>query len=223
MDHKKGHRSRLLDQFKEHPESLKDYEILEAILFFVIPQKDTKSFAKDMLKEFGSLEKVINSGKFLTKINGIGDKTSTFFSLINHLFLSIKYNNVKDTHYNVSSPSTVVEYLKSKIGYNEVETFGLLYLDGENKIINTKELFKGTVDRVVVHMRELIKSILAESAVSIILYHNHPNFSDLSASKADIDLTKKIIKGISIIDVELLDHIIVSYSGFLSMKSEGII
>ena len=218
-----GHRKRLLDKFEKHPDSLHDYELLEALLFFAIPQKDTKPIAKRLLAEYKTFDSIVKNIEKLQKVEGVGPRTVQFFSLIQKFSEIVRREKIVDHYYQVESPDSVVDYLKEKINGYDFETFGVVFLDGENKIIEVKELFRGTIDKVVVHSRELIKEILKQEACSIILYHNHPNFLKLTPSKADVSLTNKIKKGISIIDVELLDHIIVSYSGFLSMKKEGIL
>ena len=223
MSHTQGHRKRLLDKFGNYPDSLHDYELLEAILFFSIPQKDTKPIAKKIFEQYKTFDEIILNVEKLEKIEGVGERTTQYFLLIKKLLEKITRAKVVDQYYQIESPETVVNYLKEKVAGYDFETFGVVFLDGENKIIEVKELFKGTIDKVVVHSRELIKEILEEEACSIILYHNHPKFINLEPSKADISLTNKIKKSISIIDVELLDHIIVSYSGFLSMKKEGIL
>jgi len=220
MKYQKGHRNRVFEKFKNHPDSLADYELLEAILFYSIPRSDTKNQAKTLIKKFKSFENILKNSDKLISIDGIGEKTAIFFSLIDKFIIKSKKKNV-DKFYKIDSPTSVINYLKEKIGSNDYESFGVIFLDVENKILEIKEIFKGTIDKVSVHIRELVKEILYFGANSIIIYHNHPNSIKITPSEADILLTSKIKDGISIIDVELLDHIIVSYNKFLSMKSEG--
>lgn len=114
-----------------------------------------------------------------------------------------------------NSPCIVVDYLKSRIALEEKEVFSVLFLDNQNRLIKTEELFSGTFNSVVIYPREIIKQALLNNADSIIIAHNHPS-GDLNASNADRKITAKIKKACDLMDIRLLDHIIVSKKGYYS-------
>ncbi|WP_231724656.1 JAB domain-containing protein [Leptotrichia sp. oral taxon 847] len=104
----------------------------------------------------------------------------------------------------------------------DVEVFKVLFLNSQNELLKEEELFFGTLDRSTIYIRELIKKILNYNAKSIIIVHNHPAGS-LKPSNADIFLTKKIKELFDKIEIQLLDHLIISERGYFSFLEGGIL
>ena len=116
----------------------------------------------------------------------------------------------------------LLDYLKFSLLNREVEVFKVLFLNTRNELLKEEELFKGTIDRSTVYIRELIKKILNYNAKSVILVHNHPAGS-LKPSQADIALTRKVKEIFEGIEIRLLDHIIISEKGYFSFLEGGIL
>lgn len=108
----------------------------------------------------------------------------------------------------LTSTQQTKEYLQGFLGSLEYETFVLVLLDTQYKIISVDYNSKGTIDTVVLYIREAVKLVLKANATSVILAHNHPN-GDCTPSAADLSFTKKLKQALALIDVEVLDHIIV--------------
>ena len=140
------------------------------------------------------------------------------FSIIERQ-LYLKIHNEKIT---ISSNVQLLDYLKFSLLNREVEVFKVLFLNTRNELLKEEELFKGTIDRSTVYIRELIKKILNYNAKSVILVHNHPAGS-LKPSQADIALTRKIKEIFEGIEIRLLDHIIISEKGYFSFLEGGIL
>ena len=104
----------------------------------------------------------------------------------------------------------------------DVEVFKVLFLNSQNELLKEEELFFGTLDRSTVYIRELIKKILNYNAKSIIIVHNHPSGS-LKPSDSDIFLTRKIKELFDKIEIQLLDHLIISERGYFSFLEGGIL
>lgn len=124
---------------------------------------------------------------------------------------------------NISNPKEISEVFKSILG--PVERFGALYLDGRNNITERlifTELFIGTVDQCQVHIREVLWHALQFGAVRFIVCHNHSS-CHLDASSADINLTNRIKEAAKLLDLTLLDHIIVSETGYWSFQENGLL
>ncbi|MEZ7279726.1 DNA repair protein RadC [Pseudoalteromonas sp. 68 DY56-GL68] len=121
----------------------------------------------------------------------------------------------------IHSPSTATDFLKAKLGAYEKEVFAVLYLDGQNRVIEYEELFFGTINSASVYPREVIKSVLNRNAASIIIAHNHPS-GDPTPSQADKLITNKLEKALSLIDVPILDHIVIGES-CVSFAHEGLL
>ena len=140
------------------------------------------------------------------------------FSIIERQ-LYLKIHNEKIT---ISSNVQLLDYLKFSLLNREIEVFKVLFLNTQNELLKEEELFKGTIDRSTVYIRELIKKILNYNAKSVILVHNHPAGS-LKPSQADIALTRKIKEIFEGIEIRLLDHIIISEKGYFSFLEGGIL
>jgi len=121
-----------------------------------------------------------------------------------------------------TSPQVVKEYLQLQIGHLEKEVFGVLYLDAQNRLIDFQIEFNGTLTQTSVYPREIVKSALAYNAASVIFTHNHPS-GVLEPSRADEFLTQTLKSSLSLVDVRVLDHLIVSVSGSLSFAEKGLI
>jgi DNA repair protein RadC len=108
----------------------------------------------------------------------------------------------------LENPARTAEYLKLKLGALEYEVFGILALDARNRLIEYVELFRGTIDGAAVYPREVAREALARNAASLILFHCHPS-GNPSASAADEALTRRIVAGLALLDIRVLDHFIV--------------
>lgn len=122
----------------------------------------------------------------------------------------------------LNTPNQVKDYLILNMGMYEHEVFSMLYLNNQNQVIAYEELFRGTINETSVYPREIVKQVLKYNAASVILVHNHPS-GEPNPSKADIKLTQKVEKVLSLIDVRVLDHFIIAKSRAVSMKEGGII
>lgn len=123
----------------------------------------------------------------------------------------------KGVYININNPKCLVEWFNMEIGYDYQEHFVAVYLDTQNRLIGHEFLFKGTLDRSIVHPREVFKVAVKLSAARIILVHNHPSGS-LRASNNDIKTTQALIEIGDMIGIYVVDHLIVSEGNFLSLR-----
>ncbi len=117
----------------------------------------------------------------------------------------------------IDKPHTLVSWLNLEVGYEQQEYFIAIYLDKQNRLISHSILFKGTLDRSVVHPREIFKEAVKRSASRIILAHNHPSGS-LEPSEADLKTTEVLIDAGHMMGVFILDHLIVSEGSYISIR-----
>lgn len=106
-----------------------------------------------------------------------------------------------------SNPEATKEFVRCKLGGCEREVFALLLLDNQHRLIEFKELFKGTVDAATIYPREVIKSVLGVNAAAVIMAHNHPS-GDATPSQADKRITDRLKDALALVDVRVLDHIV---------------
>lgn len=121
-----------------------------------------------------------------------------------------------------NNPQIVKDYLQLQIGHLEREVFGVLYLDAQNRLIDFVIEFHGTLTQTSVYPREIVKRAIALNAASTILTHNHPS-GVLDPSRADELLTQTLKSSLSLVDVRVLDHMIVSVLGAVSFAEKGLI
>lgn len=122
----------------------------------------------------------------------------------------------------ISSPDIVSGYLRNDMADLPRETFRVLFLDGSNRVLADETMWEGTVNRVQIHPREVIRLAIETQATALILAHNHPS-GNPAPSRHDVAMTNRLISACSPIDVEVHDHIIVANSGWFSMAQHGLI
>ena len=220
LPHYLDHRERTRQRFDEiGGESLRDYELLELILFQAIPRIDTKPIAKALLDRFGSFAEVLAAPPArLMEVKGIGERAA------HHLKVTyaacqrfLKEPLQKKDRTLLDSWVAVVDYCRAAMAYEAIEQFRILFLDKRNTLIADEVQQSGTVDHTPVYPREVVKRALELSATALILVHNHPS-GDPTPSRADIQMTKAIIDIAKPLGIAVHDHIIVGKSGHASLR-----
>jgi DNA repair protein RadC len=216
--HYHGHRERLRGRFMEGgPDALPDYELLELVLFNAFARGDVKPLAKLLIKEFGSYADVISAPpERLLQVKGVGKRVVMELKLVQASALRLAKGQVMQRQV-LSSWSAVLDYCRASMGFAPNEQFRVLFLDKKNQLIADEVQQKGTVDHTPVYPREVIKRALELAASAIILVHNHPS-GDPAPSKADIDMTRRIIEAGEKLNVTVHDHIIVGRNGHASFR-----
>lgn len=225
--HYVGHRGRLRERFLKGitsgaTDGIADYEILEMLLFTSKPRGDVKPLAKMLIGEFGSLAKVISASvEDLSKINGVGDTAIASLKIIQEAALRLLKAEIEDKPL-LQSWKALLDYCRASMSYNKTEQFRIFFLDKKNKLIADELQQEGTIDHTPVYPREVVKRALDLSASAIILVHNHPS-GDPSPSKADVDMTRKIVAAAAPLSVIVHDHIIVGGNRHYSFASSGLL
>jgi DNA repair protein RadC len=119
------------------------------------------------------------------------------------------------------SPSKTREFLRLRLGSLEHEVFSALFLTTRHRLIEYVELFRGTIDGASVYPREVVKEALARNAAAVVVAHGHPS-TDPTPSRADEIVTQKLRDALALVEIRLLDHIVASASGCVSMAELGL-
>lgn len=219
----KGHRDRLRQRFRDGGvEAVADYELLELILFRALARRDTKPVAKALIKRFGSFSEVIHApAELLKEVPNVGEAIITELKLIRASALRLMQDEITNKPV-LSSWTALIDYCRSAMAYAPREQFRILFLDKKNKLLKDEVQQEGTVDHTPVYIREIIKRALELSATAVILVHNHPS-GDPAPSRADIDMTRKIVEAAKPLGITIHDHIIVGREGHASLKGMGLI
>lgn len=216
--HYHGHRDRLRQRFVESgPTSLQDYELLELVLFRLLPRRDTKPIAKAMLERFGSFSEALSAPThLLEEIDGLGPTAVTDLKVILASAQRFARDQIPDRPI-LGSWKALIDYCHSQMAFEPREQFRIMFLDKKNKLIADEVQQTGTVDHTPVYPREVIRRSLELSATAIILVHNHPS-GDPTPSSADVQMTKAIADIASPLGITLHDHIIIGRSGHASLR-----
>ena len=216
-----GYRERIREKFASNGlDSFLDHEVLELLLTYVIPRKDTKPIAWALLKRFGSLAAVLDAEpEQLAEVEGIGENTSLFIKLVRSVFKKYTFDEVKE-RITIRTPQQVLEYCQASLAGKKEECLEVIYLSVRNTVMGTQILASGLIDRVAISPRKIVESALAAKASAIILVHNHPS-GDATPSHEDILLTQDVIQAARLFDISVHDHIIIGGNSHYSLKANG--
>lgn len=202
--------------------ALSNSELLGIIINNGNKEKSAVSIAKDILKmsndNLSELGKM--SLKELQKVKGIGIAKAITITAALELGKRRHSEDIFDRKI-IRNSKEIAEYLKTNLKDYRHEVFAVLYLNRANKIKSFQIISNGGLTGTVADPRIILKRAIEEEATSIILTHNHPSGS-LKPSKADEDITNRIVQAASYLDIKVIDHIIVSEEGYFSFADEGL-
>ncbi len=218
-----GHRKRLKERFlKDCGKSMADYELLEMLLFNSLPRGDAKPLAKALIAEFGDLAHVISARpEELRAIKGMGDSSISALKVVQEASVRLLNINIKDKPV-LKSWKALLDYCRATMAYNKTEQVRVFYLDRKLKMISDELQQQGTVDHTPIYPREVIKRALDLGASALILAHNHPS-GDPSPSKADIEMTRNIMRAAAALNIDVHDHLIIGGKKHYSFASNGLL
>lgn len=204
------------------PAALSDAELLAIFLRTGIPGKTAVDLARELLAEYGGLRPMLEAdyARF-TKSAGLGP--AKFVQLQAVLEMAKRHLHEKLLRDDaLSNPDDVRRYLQTQLRDLKFELFAGLFLDTRNRVIAFVELARGTLDSATVHPREVVKSALAHNAAAVIFAHNHPS-GVAEPSRADEQLTKRLVAALKLIDIRVLDHIVVGDGTMVSFAERGLL
>jgi DNA repair protein RadC len=205
------------------PESLSDSELLAILIHNGTKEKTAVDLAKEVLKlgknNLSELGKI--TIRDLMKIKGVGPAKAITIAAALELGRR-RQSSEPLTKTAISSSNEIAAFLQTRLKDYNREVFAVLFLNRANKVNHFEIISEGGITGTVADPRIILKKALEENAVSIILCHNHPSGS-LKPSRADEELTSKIKEAAKYLDITVLDHIIVSDSGYYSFADEGLL
>lgn len=217
-----GHRSRLRSRALESRlDGFEEYQILELLLTYTIPQKDTNPIAHNLIKEFGSLSGVLDADiNDLVKVKGISEYSASFLILLKDVFRKYKQSLVKDI-VTIKNTSEALVVCKSELEELSNEAVLIICLDNSNKVVLKKIISVGFSNATTIPFRKIVDLVVKTNTNNIIIAHNHPLGLATPSSGDDI-ATKNLVFSLSLSGVRILDSIIIgeddSYSYFVSGK-----
>ncbi|MGQ0665135.1 MAG: RadC family protein [Pseudomonadota bacterium] len=221
--HYLGHRQRLRERFrKDAGQAFPDYELLELLLCAAIPRHDLKPLAKTLIRRFGSFAAAISAERAaLLAEKGMSETAVDLLHAVREAAVRLARAEIMGRPV-LGSWQKVLDYCRTELAHAGVEEFRVLFLDRKNALIDDIPLGKGTVDHTPVYPREVVKRALELGASAIIMVHNHPS-GDPAPSKADIDMTREVVKAAGAVGIALHDHIVIGRHGHASFKTLGLL
>jgi DNA repair protein RadC len=212
-------RERLLEA---GPQALSDGELLAILLGTGVRGQPVAELARRLLAEWGSLTALLGSAPAeLARARGLGP--ARVARLLASLELGRRYLGAPvEPRSALAAPADAARFLKAKLLDLPHEVFCCLFLDTRHRLIRYEELFRGTIDGATVYPREVVKRALAHNASAVILGHNHPSGVS-EPSEADRSITLKLAKALALVEIRLLDHVVVSRGGHVSLAERGLV
>lgn len=218
-----GHRQRLKGKVSNYGiKSLNEHEILELLLMYTIPQKDTNELAHNLINTFSNLSAVLDASREdLKLVKGIGDETALFLTSLPYVFDC--YNRSKLCEKPVlNSTYKCVEFFRKNENIKKTEILYIACVDPKNKLLRLLEFCDNDTISVNFDMRGVMQKILPTGTRSIVLFHTHPQ-GNCNPSPEDINTTKKILFVCMLLGIDVNEHLILNENDYFSFGSSGLL
>lgn len=205
---------------REGAATLTDAELLAIFLRVGVAGQDAVQLGQQVVRHFGSLQGLF--GATLSEfsiIPGLGPAKFAQLQAVMELARRTVLEEVR-TGTTLGSPQAVKQYLSLLFSGRACESFHVLFLDVKNRLIEVRELFRGTLTHTSVYPREVLKEALARNAASVMLAHNHPS-GNPEPSEADLRLTRALAQALALVDIRILDHFVVAGGRVHSFAEHG--
>lgn len=214
-----GHRERMRSKIlNNHVEVLLDHELLEVLLYYSLPRRNTNDIAHNLIKSFGTLANVFNAKpEQLMLVPNVSEKTTALIKVFAEMFK--RYNELlRVPKMRVSSTGSLRFYFEQFMTDAPDEELYIAYIDDSMNVFACDRITIGSSSRVETKMREIYENVLRKNPSRIALSHNHP-YTTCAPSREDISSTVKIKIFLKLLNVELMDHIIFGNDGYCSINS----
>ncbi|MCC8357154.1 MAG: DNA repair protein RadC [Oscillospiraceae bacterium] len=221
MDDHKGHRTRLKERFTRYGlDNFDDHNVLELLLFYALPRRDTNLLAHRLLTTFGSLAGVFDaSPEALMTVDGIGENAAGLIRLVPETARRYLISKAEPVGA-LSNSEAAGRYLIPRFFNRSNEEIYMICLDAALKVLDCRLISQGSACYANISVRRVVQLALSQNASAVILSHNHTCGIALP-SREDVDTTIRIRSALALVEVTLVDHIIVSGFDFVSMSDSG--
>lgn len=213
-----GHRERAREEFLQHgfDQNTPPHKILELLLFYCVQRADTNPIAHELIAKYGSVAGVLDAPiEELAEFKGLSRRSATLIKMIMPIARRYLYDKSEQKP-TFCSLDEIGKYILAQYIGETKEKIAVMCLDAKGSLISFDFLNEGDVSSVGLSMRDLAKTTLSGNATAAVLCHNHPNGIAIP-SESDVSLTKEAADTLSKIGVQLIDHIIVGDTDFVSM------
>jgi len=197
---------------------LTDAEVLAVLIGSGIKSRDALDLATRLLRSSGGLHRLADNSETI-RVRGVGDARVARVEAALELGRRCIEGPV-DRRRAFSNPADAARCFRARLANLGHEVFSCLFLDTRHRMITYEAMFRGTIDGAAVYPREIVKQALGCDAAAVILGHNHPS-GDCEPSEADRNITIKVSQALALVDIRLLDHLVVSRNGHVSLAERG--
>ena len=219
-----GHRQRLKNKVKKFGiAALAEHEILELLLTYCIPRKDTNGLAHDLLDRFGTISNIIDANTNQLKlVNGVGEETAIFLKFLNQ-FIDLYLEN-KNTHKELLLTNTAqtIMYFRNNFQIKGNEFLLVLCLSKQGKLLNRFYVEGKDETEITISVEDISRYVMPDNVKQVIIIHTHPN-GIISPSEHDINVTERINNICAIFGADLKDHYIINENSYFSFRMGGLI
>lgn len=197
---------------------LTDAEVLAVLIGSGVKSRDALDLASQLLRSTGGLHRLADNAETI-RGRGVGDVR------VARVKAALEFGRrciegPVDRRRTFSNPADAARCFRARLATLDHEVFSCLFLDSRHRMITYEALFRGTIDGAAVYPREIVKHALGCDAAAVILGHNHPS-GCCEPSEADRTITLKVSKALALVDIHLLDHLVVSRQGHVSLAQRG--
>lgn len=212
-----GHRNRLKNRFLEQGiDNFQPHNILELLLFYSIPRRDTNEIAHNLLESFGTLKGVFDADfNDLIKVDGVKENSATLLKLIPEIARAYATNKYS-SNYIFDTAEKVGEFFLDKYIGEKNEIIYLLLLNNRYEMLDIVKLHEGSVNSAQISPRKIVDLVVKHNASMIILAHNHPD-GTAYPSMEDIETTVELMETFRLVDVRLIEHYVVSNNDYFTI------
>ncbi len=218
-----GHRSRMKKKLMQSGfDHMEPHEVLEILLYYAIPQRNTNDIAKNLIDRFGSISAVFDASVDMLKSAGLTEHQAlylTMFPDIARIYLVDKYENQDK----IIDYDNITGFIRDRfIGLEEQENVLLILIDKKGKLVYSGIISQGDFNSASISIREIVTLAINYAATSAFIAHSHPSGLALP-SKADVLVTRDLKKALKLVGIHLLDHFIVADHECVSLAESGLI
>lgn len=204
-----GHRARLRERLAREPLAVADYEVLELLLGYALPRKDTKPLARELLRRFDSIRGVVDARPDeLIQVPGFGPGLLAFWQVLREV-LARRASAPLRRRKELVTPEAVARMARERLCASPHEECWLALVDGMNRLLAWERLSRGGVSAVPLQPRDVLEAAITRKASGIILVHNHPG-GDARPSAPDLELTAELQRLAPRLGLRFVDHVIVT-------------
>ena len=218
-----GHRARKRRQFRDHGiDAFADHEVLELLLYYAVPRRDTNPIAHALMDRFGSLNAVLSAPvEELERVPGMGANAALLLKLVPQVYRRAR-TSITENEVILDTTERIGEFFVEQFVAQTSEVMYQLCLDAKGRLLSCRKVCEGDAASVGLNLRKIVENALLCNAVLVALAHNHPSGVALP-SHEDKVATLQIKEALEAVNVRLADHIIVADDDYVSLRQEGLL